>query len=420
MSPPQACQGERMETEGPPAGGVSDLRIDREAKAGRGRWRRVWAVGIVIAIAAVVGLILLKRAPTVTVAQVREARPGESVTELSAAGYVAAERRSVVSPKVAGRLDKVLAREGERVTQGQVIARMDDEDARIALLQSEAASSAARAQLAASRAEMKKAERIAARSRRLVRGGAETRENLKDAVAAADAARANERAASDRVREADRVEDAARLHLDDTIIRAPFTGTVVHKLADEGAVLAPAAIYETNVGGILELVDLNSLDVEAEVSEQQLRLVRQGQSALVFLDAFPDRVFRGEVGTVRPSVDRSKATAVVKVLFSEEPLGALPDMSAKVSFLSKSLSQEALQDEARLRVPASSVVERDGKSVVLAVEDGRIREHPVTVAQQVGNEAALADGPKPGTQVVASPTPKLKGGRQVRVKVEGT
>lgn len=209
---------------------------------------------------------------------------------------------------------------------------------------------------------------------------------------------------------------ASRLQLEQTEIRAPFDGTVVRKLADVGAVLAPAAISELNVGGVVEIVDLDALEVEAEVSEEELPRLHEGQPALIFLDAYPDAVHRGHIAAVRPSIDRSKATAVVKVRFDAPPRGALPNMGARVSFLAQPLDPAALQAEPRLRVPASAVVQRDGAEVVFLVEGGRLRRAPVTVGAQMGDEVALSAGPPAGSQIVAAPGPRLTDGARVRVK----
>jgi multidrug efflux pump subunit AcrA (membrane-fusion protein) len=190
---------------------------------------------------------------------------------------------------------------------------------------------------------------------------------------------------------------------------------VVRKIASEGAVPAPATVAEVDVGGIVELVDLEALEVEAEVSEEQLSPIRREQPALVFLDAFADRVWRGEASSLRPSVDRSKATAAVRVRFLDPAAGALPGMGARVSFLSRPLAETELRAEPERRVPASAVLVRDGKRVVLVVEQERIRVVPVELGERVGDEYALRDGPGPGQQVVLAPGRRLREGHRVKV-----
>lgn len=392
------------------------LKIDRAGPPGRRRKRRWPILLLALLLAGAIGAVLaLRRPPAVAVAQVREARPGEQATVLSAAGYVASRRRSVIAPKVAGRLEKVLVEEGEEVQEREVLAVLDSADARVALQQAQAQASAARSRLEASRATLVRTRRDARRARTLFGAGAVTRAESLDAQTAYEAAQAEVRAAAAQLAAARRAVELARLQLGYSQVLAPFNGTVLRKLADEGAVLAPAALTQENMGGIVELVDLDALEVEAEVSEDQLRRIRPGQPALIFLDAFPDRVYRAVTGTVRPAVDRSKGTATVKVLFQERPAGVLPDMAAKVSFLSRSLPAQALGRNERLRVPASSVVEREGEPVVLVVKEGRLSAEPVEVGQRVGDEVVLLEGPPSGTQVVTSPG-NLRAGRRVRVK----
>jgi RND family efflux transporter MFP subunit len=372
-------------------------------------------------LALVVTGLAMGRAPSVRVAEVREARPGEQQTELSAAGYVASRRRSVIAPQVAGRLLEVAVDEGDAVKEGQVLARLDDRDARVAAARVRAELQAASQRLLAARATATRARSDLGRAEQLAKAGVVTRASLEEARAVASASSAEEQAAVAQFEAARRASEAASLQLSHTVVRAPFAGTVVRKLADEGAVLAPAALEQENIGGIVELVDLGALEVEAEVSEEQLPRIKLGQPALVFLDAFPDQAFRAKVRSIRPAIDRSKATGDVNVAFEEIPPGVLPDMGARVAFLKEEVSPEALANkDSALRVPAAAVVQgSDGQSAVWVVQDGRLKRQPVQVAEKVGEEVALAKGPPPGTQVVVSPNGKLRTGRKVKVQTEG-
>lgn len=402
---------------------LAALRIDRSAAPLRRRHRlRRWLLPalLLLGVALAVAMALARRAPTVQVAEVREARPGEQQTELSAAGYVDSRRRSVIAPIIPGRLAAVLVEEGDKVEQGQVIARLDDRDARAALERARAEVDSARGNLAVAQARNTNAQIVLRRTQRLARAQVVPQAQLDDAVAAANAAAAEQEAAAAQLSSARRAREAAELQLQHTIIRAPFSGTVARKIADVGAVLAPAALGEANLGGIVELVDLDALEVEAEVSEEQLSQIQPGQPALIFLDAFPDQVFRASTGPVRPAIDRSKATAQVKVLFEDPPESVLPDMGAKVSFLKEEVPPEALvKDAQELRVPATAVVRGESGPAVWVVNDGRLRLQPVKPGERLGDEVALEEGPPPGTQVVVAPGPRLREGRRVKVSTEG-
>lgn len=396
---------------------LGKLRIDRSAERKRSVLRR--RVLPILALLAVIGAVLayvLTRPTKVSVAEVRAARPGERVTELTASGYVASRRRSIVAPKIPGRLVEVLVEEGEQVKEGQELARLDDEEERVALVRAKAAADTARARLGRARVMVIQTRRELERTQRLAESGALSPAALDEAETASDASLAEREAATADLATARAAIEAAQLRLDQTVVRAPFAGTVVRKLADEGAVLAPAAISELEVGGIVELVDLDALEVEAEVSEDRLAEIEEGQPALVFLDAYPDDVFPAVTGTVRPAVDRSKATAVVKVVFDEIPEGALPDMGAKVAFLTRPIPEAELADEPRLRVPAAALAQRDGRTVIFTVEDGRARPAPVEVADRVGPDAVLETGPPPGTKVAITTDTELRAGQRVRVE----
>lgn len=403
-------------------GGLPGLRINRSSAPLRQRRLRRWLIPglFLLALLVLLGVALGRRAPTVQVAEVRQARPGEQQTELSSAGYVDSRRRSVVAPIIPGRLDAMLVEEGDTVQEGQVIARLDDRDARAALERARAEVDSARGQLAVARARNTNAQIVLRRTQRLAKSGVMTQSQLDDAVAASNAAAAEQDAALAQLSAARRASEAADLQLGHTVIRAPFSGTVAKKMADVGAVLAPAALGEANLGGIVELVDLGALEVEADVSEEQLSRIHPGQPALIFLDAFPGQAFRARTGPVRPSIDRSKATAQVKVLFDEVPKGVLPDMGAKVSFLKEDVPPEELAKDARaLRVPASAVVHGKEGPAVWVVDGGRVRQQPVTPGERVGEEVELEKGPPPGTKVVVAPDSRLRAGRPVKVRTEG-
>jgi RND family efflux transporter MFP subunit len=377
-------------------------------------------VALAVVLALIIGALVVGRTPSVRVAEVREARPGEQQTELTAAGYVSSRRRSVIAPQVAGRLVEVAVDEGDAVKEGQVLARLDDRDARVASARAQAELQTANQRLIAAQASATRARGDLGRAERLAKAEVIARANLEEAQATARASSAEEQAVRAQLTVARRAAEAAQLQLSHSVVRAPFAGTVVRKLADEGAVLAPAALEQENVGGIVELVDLSALEVEAEVSEEQLPRIKVGQPALVFLDAYPDQAFPAKVRSIRPTIDRSKATAVVNVRFDEIPPGVLPDMGSRVAFLKEEVPPEALaKKDAALRVPASAVVGSGGQAMVWVVRDGRLKRQPVQVAQKVGDEVALAQGPAPGTQVVVAPEGNLRPGRKVKVKAEG-
>jgi RND family efflux transporter MFP subunit len=171
------------------------------------------------------------------------------------------------------------------------------------------------------------------------------------------------------------------------------------------------------VGGI-EIADFSTLAVETDVPEGRLGLVQPGAPVEIILDAFPDRRYRGEVYEIVPRVNRAKATVVVKVKFVDDNTGALPDMSARVSFLSGKLDEKAVKEPPKLIVPASAVVDRAGAKVVFVVEDGRLRMIPVELGPAFGDGFVVKRGPDAGTRVVVQPAPELSDGQQVKERTD--
>lgn len=397
---------------------LGGLQIDRRLAAApvRRRRRRLLSAAALLLVLLLVLVGLFSRPRQVEMAEVRQARPGEAATVLSASGYVASKRRSIVAPQVAGRLIEVLVDEGDSVREGQIIARLDPADRDVALSRTISDEKTAAARVKTAEAALVKARRDLARTSQLARTGAVARATLQDAQTALQSAESQLNAARSAWAASQEAAAAAALDREHTEVRAPFDGTVVRKIADEGAVLAPAAITAADVGGIVEMVDLHSLEVDAEVSEEQLASIHPGMPALIFLDAWPDEVWRGTTGTVRPAIDKAKATAVVKVAFDTQPRGALPDMGARIAFLSQPLPEQALHVEARLRVPVASVVRGDGGDRVFTVQDGKTVAVPVKVREQIGDEWALDQGPQPGTPIVANPGPDMREGTRVKIR----
>jgi RND family efflux transporter MFP subunit len=215
------------------------------------------------------------------------------------------------------------------------------------------------------------------------------------------------------VRAVEARQSAVSVALENTKVRAPFGGTVLRKLVEVGEVIPPFTLT-----GIVTLASLDDLEVQADVAEAQFHKVKVGTPAEIILDAFPDKRYRGKVSDLRPMVDRSKASVTVKVRFTDKADGVLPDMAAKVSFLTKALDDASLKAAPKLVAPADAVVERDGKRVVFTVEDERAHAVPVTVKGPFGdnNGLELSDGPTTGTRVIRRPDDKIREGVTVKEK----
>ncbi len=394
------------------------LKRDEPATGGRGRVGRV-LVAIVVLVGLGVGAWAIfnrteqKLFPEeADLGAVTLVSPSQENVTLVATGYVNSRHKATVAPKVTGRIAKLLVDEGDRVKEGQLVAELDVADAAAQLAQVRADIAAARAKVERARADLADAQLKQDREQKLSSSGAGTQAAYEDAKARVVTAKAALQSAEADASASQARYQAAAITVDNTKVRAPFDGTVIRKLTEVGEV--------SNVGGqgIFLIASLADLQVEADVSESQLAKVRVGTPAEILLDAFPDKRFRGEVREIRQTVDRSKAAVTVKVRFKDATDGVLPDMAAKVSFLAHALDDAALKLAPKLVAPADAVVERGGRKVVLAVEDGRLHEVPVVTGAPIGAMVEITAGPPSGTRVVRNPSPKLHEGSAVKEKEE--
>jgi len=205
----------------------------------------------------------------------------------------------------------------------------------------------------------------------------------------------------------------ARAGLDYTLIRAPFDGVVLTKNADIGDIVTPLGAAATAKAAVVTIADMNSLQVEVDVSETSITSISVGQPCDIQLDALSDMRFRGEVYAIVPTVDRTKATVLVKVRFLDKDPRMLPDMSAKVSFLSRSLKPEELKS--RVAVNGSALIWHDGKPYVFLLQGSNVKQTFVQLGEKLGEMMEIKAGLKPGDRVVIKPPKGLKDGSKIKI-----
>lgn len=397
---------------------LSKLRIDQSAKKSvtGGRKKKPFIIaGVMIVL--VIGFVLYRMgviAPSATVDVTTVARvyPAQSLSVLNASGYIVAQRKAAVASKMTGRLTDLMVEEGSRVKKGQILARMENADTAAMAEQAQANLANARAVLKQATVERDNLELDYNRYQKLIAGGyvsqaeydlVKTRYlRAKEAVGAALAA----------VGAAEAALAGARVNFDYTMIRAPFDGVVLTKNADVGDIVTPLSASATSKAAVVTLADMDSLQVEVDVSETSITLIRVGQPCDIQLDALSEKRFRGVVHAVVPTVDRSKATVLVKVRFLDKDVRMLPDMSAKVAFLSRELA--AVELAPRLAVDAAAVIVRKEKNVVYRVLDNKVRETVVELGGKLGDMREVLAGVKPGDRVVLKPQ-GLKDGSRIQV-----
>jgi len=395
---------------------LTKLRINRDLAPVRSRRRRRWVWLGVVAVAAVAGgawFVLQPRVLTVTTTPVVTTFPSQQFVVLNATGYVVAQRKAAISSKATGRLEWLGVAEGSRVKAGDVIARIDARDVTAQAESADAAVVAARAALVQAQAEETDAVAQLKRNQDLLAKGFVSAASVDTAKARADRATAAVANARANINAAAANARNAKVAVDYTIIRAPFDGVILSKSANVGDLVTPFSNAADSKGAVVSMADMSTLEVEADVSESSLAKVSVGQPAEIVLDALPDTRFRGRISRMVPTIDRAKATVMTKVKFDEIDPRILPEMSAKVSFLSQEVTPE--QQKPLLGVKADAIVERDGRSVIFVVRDDKAIVVPVTPGIKVGDVTAIAGDVKSGEKAVASPPPTLASGALVKV-----
>jgi len=396
---------------------LSSLRIeDRERRGDRtGRRLAVAALALALLLLGAAGAFLLRARPfPVEVATAQEGG-GVRAGLLNASGYVTPLRKATIASKVTGRVVGVFFDEGAHVRKGQVLATLDDADARLALASARTAQEATQAAIADYEVQLANARTQERRTEELRAGEAQTQEALDNARTAVGsleariaAGRAQVAAAQARVRE-------AQQNVDNCVIRAPFEGIVVSKDAQVGEMVSPvSAGGGFTRTGIATVVDMDSLEIEVDVNEAYIARVTPGQAVRAALDAYPDWEIPARVRTIIPSADRQKATVKVRITFLERDPRVLPDMGVKVTFLGEEPKREAGAAGAVL-VPQDAVRD-DGKKIVFLVKGGRAERRAVTLGGSRGAEALVLAGLSPGDVVVVKGPEGLKDGEPVAVQ----
>jgi RND family efflux transporter MFP subunit len=419
---------------------LARLRIDRSSAdvgmgggtgAPRRRQRRSrllpWAIAALLA-AALLALfstdLLPFRRPLVAVARARATEngggPQGGAPILSASGYVVARVRAAVAPEVTGRLVELRVDVGDQVAKGALIGRLADEDLVARAREAEAVIAAAEAALVEETVRRDDLVREAVRQRELLARGL-TSQSRHDAVAT-DAAAADARIASATARlETGRASlNVVRAQIEKMRIRAPFDGTVLEKNAELGEIVGPAFGGSAASGGgvpVVTMADLASTEVEVDVNETYIGRVTPDMPATITLDAYPDRSYPAAVRQIVPTADRQKATVQVKVAFRERDARVLPEMGARVSFLSPAPAAGGVERSVQVWVPREALRHdaQDGTAVYLLRED-RVVSTPVEVGPQVGGDVQILSGVGPGERVVVGNEPAVAPGQRVRVR----
>ena len=398
---------------------LSDLKIDRQARSSDGGGRRLMLiVAAVLVTIAVIAILIIggTSVTTVEVAIARAAPTGGAATVLNASGYVEPRRKATVSSKITGKVTEVLVDEGMVVEEGQILAQLDDSDARRRYEAIRAERDVARAAIEELEVNLADAERTLRRTNELRDQGVASVQDLDSATAAVDALRAKLRVARSSLDAAEAQLAVSAQDLENYTIRAPFAGIAVSKDAQPGEMVSPvSAGGGFTRTGISTIVDMESLEIEVDVNESHIAKVTPGQPADAVLDAYPEWHIPATVRTIIPTADRQKATVKVRLTFDHLDPRILPDMGVKVAFR-ETVEVEPTATPAQSVVPQTAVRTDGGQTVVFVVEDEIVDRRAVSVGRSIGTDVEVMAGVTVGDRVVVSETDGLSDGQRVKVK----
>jgi HlyD family secretion protein len=358
----------------------------------------------------------------VQVASVAERPRGTQAAVLNASGYVTARRRATISSKITGKVVEVNVEEGMAIKEGQVLARLDDTNVQAAFAYAEAQVEAARRNTAENEVRLADARTTLGRRIQLVKERVAAQSEVDQAQADVDSLLARIAATREMVRVAERQAAVQQAELDNTIIRAPFSGVAVTKDAQPGEMVSPvSAGGGFTRTGICTIVDMKSLEVDVDVNEAYINRVVPGQDVTAVLNAYPDWQIPARVITMVPTADRQKATVLVRIGFVKLDPRILPDMGVKVTFLRPDAKPVSRADEASQRpamlVPKTAVRNDNGQNVLFVMRnDGRVERRAVRTGGEDGAQLEIVTGVTRGEQVVAPLPPAIKDGAQVAIK----
>jgi HlyD family secretion protein len=404
---------------------LEGLRIDRPEAGVEGGRRGLW---IAIAVVALLGLAAAgwfarpRAVPVRTATAVaRSGGPAAAGAVLNASGYVTARRQATVSSKITAKVVDVLVEEGMEIREGQVLAHLDDATPRKQLALAEAQLASQRSSLAENAVRLKQAKLNQDRIRRLHEQGISTQSDADSADADTDALVARLALGRQDVEVSERQIALRRQDVDDTVIRAPFSGVAVSKDAQPGEMISPvSAGGGFTRTGICTLVDMKSLEIDVDVNESYIHRVEPGQKAVATLDAYPEWQIPVHVIMPVPTADRQKATVKVRLGFEQLDPRILPDMGVKVAFLGEEKGTPGVAGKPMVVIPRAAVRKDGDKDVVfVATPDGRAERRAIGLAAGTGDEAIVTSGLAAGERVVVEGPADLKDGAAVSVRDAG-
>jgi RND family efflux transporter MFP subunit len=401
---------------------LNQLRIDRGSESAPSGRAWIWLTAALVILAAAGVAVWMWARPTGVPVQVVAARAiaGDGAAAagsiLDASGYVVARRQATVASKITAKMVELEIEEGDHVKAGQIIAKLDDTNIRAALNQASAQLDYAKASLTETQVNLTNAQRDYDRQKSLLQGHFVSQAAVDNAQTSVDALRAQLATQRSNVDVVARAVSIAERNLDDTIVRAPFSGIVTVKAAQPGEMVSPVSagggFTRTGIGTI---VDMDSLEIQVDVNENFINRVRPTQQASAKLNAYPDWQIPAHVIAVIPTADRSKGTVTVRIALDQKDARILPEMGVRVSFLDNPAQEPGSKIAAGVTLPVNAVQRSGSTGTVFVAHGDTVEQRAVRLGAGSGDNITVLSGLAAGERVAVGDFAQLKDGAKIRV-----
>jgi HlyD family secretion protein len=397
---------------------LSALKINRDIKTSSNGSKKYIYIGLFLLI--IIGFWYVKQNTAITVKtiQIIESSVLGQDAVLTGQGYVVAQVKAAISSKATGRLQELFVIEGDKVKKGMIIGRIESNDVQANLNQQKAQVAVLNASLANAQAELEDAHSAFLRQQSLLQNKVGTQSEYDAAQGRWKRALAQVSAAQAQINVQQAAIASAQVLVENTIIRAPFDGTVLSKNANVGEVITALGGATGSRGAVITLADMSSLEVEADVSESSLSKILPNMPVEISVSAIADKKYKGYVNKIIPTADRGKGTVQIKIRFNEVDERVLPEMGAKVNFLRQNIANE-VQEPAKILIPTSSILTVNGKKTVFIVGAGsKASEQIIKTGAIFGEFTEVKQGLMTGTSLIISPIEKLSSGSSITIEKE--
>lgn len=397
---------------------LSALKINREIKTSSNGNKKYIYIGLFLLL--IIGFWYVKQNTAITVKtiQITESSGFGQDAVLTGQGYVVAQIKAAISSKATGRLQELFVIEGDKVKKGMIIGRIESNDVQANLNQQKAQIAVLNASVANAQAELEDAYAAFLRQQSLLQNKVGTQSEYDAAQGRWKRALAQVSAAQAQINVQKAAIASALVLVENTVIRAPFDGTVLSKNANVGEVITALGGAAGSRGAVVTLANMSSLEVEADVSESSLSKILPNMPVEISVSAIADKKYKGYVNKIIPTADRGKGTVQIKIRFNEIDERVLPEMGAKVNFLRQNIANE-VQEPAKILIPTSSIISVNGKKTVFIVGAGsKASEQIIKTGAIFGEFTEVKQGLMSGTSLIISPIEKLSSGSSITIATE--